>query len=201
MDEDSYFRSTRLAVDNLAHFGPIHYLFLNQPGDHHTLSDVFKHFGSTTERYFRSRLHGGVIVYESAFGVVDFSSEEEALRAFRALQGRRIRGERAHWRLEFLDPEDVTFGDRLPTIHSKPPMELIRRLDVVAVGPERIDDTLRPPSPFASARVLEALAKKKKRQTERSERYQPPMKLDEKRGSAGAALASALKANAKLVQA
>lgn len=199
MDEDSYFRSTRLAVDNLTHFRPSPYLFLNQPGNHHTLSNVFKPFGSTVERHFRSRLHDGVIVYESAFGVVDFNSEGEALGAFRALQGRRIQGERAHWRLEFLDPEDVTFGDRLPAIHSKPPLELIRRLDVVAVGQERIDNTLHPPSPLASVRTLEALAKKKKRQAERSELYQPPMKLDEKRGGAGAAIASALKANAKLV--
>lgn len=198
VDEDSFFRSTRLAVDNLTHFRSGHYLLPNQPVDHHTLSDVFKPFGSTAERYFRSRLHDGVIVYESAFGVVDFSSEEEAHVAFCALQGRRIQGERAHWRLEFLDPEDKTFGERLPIIRSGPPLELIRRLDIVAGEPERTDDALRPPSPPTSVRAFETLAKKKKR---RSEQYRPPVKLSEGRGGVGTILVSAAKANAKLSQA
>ena len=147
-DEDSFFRSTRLAVDNLTHFQSDHYLLPNQPVNHHTLSGVFKPFGSTMERYFLSRLHDGVIVYESAFGVVDFRFEEEARAAFRALQGRRVQGEKAHWRLEFLDPGDPTFGERLPTIHSKSPLELIRRLDAVAGELEQADDTLRPSSPL-----------------------------------------------------
>lgn len=200
MDEDSFFRSTRLAVDNLTHFRSSHYLLPNQPIDHHSFSDVFKPFGSTAERYFLSRLHDGVLVYESAFGVVDFGSEADALSAFCALQGRRIKGERAHWRLEFLDPEDVTFGDRLPTIHSEPPLELIRRLDVVAGEPERIDDTPHPPS-LASACASETLAKKKKRHAGRSELYRPRMKLDERRGGIGMALLSAMRANVKPAQA
>ena len=201
MDEDSFFRSTRLAVDNLTHFRSSHYLFPNQPVDDRTLSGVFKPFGSTAERYFRSRLHDGVIVYESAFGVVDFSSEGEALEAFHALQGRRIQGERAHWRLEFLDPEDATFGDRLPTIHSEPPLELIRRLDVVTGELERIYDTLRPPPRPIPVRAFETLVRGKKRQAERSELCRPPMKLAKKRGGVGTVIVSALKANAKLTQA
>jgi len=202
VDEDAFFRSTRLAVDNLTHFRPSHYLLLNQPVDHHILSDVFKPFGSTVEKYFGSRLHDGVLVYESAFGVVDFSSVWGALGAFRALQGRRIKGERAHWRLEFLDPEDVTFGDRLPIIHSEPPLELIRRLDVVVGEPERIDsDTTHLPSPLASVRAFETLVKKKKRQDERPELHRPRMNLDKRRGGAGAPLLSAVRANVKLAQA
>ena len=153
MDEDAFFQSTRMAVDNLTHFRSCRYLLPNQPADHHTLSDVFKPFGSTAEQYFSSRLHDGVLVYESAFGVVDFSSEGDALGAFRTLQGRRIKGERAHWRLEFLDPEDVTFGDRLPTIHLEPPLELIRRLDAGAGEPERID-TPHLPSPLPQCGLL-----------------------------------------------
>lgn len=200
MDEDSFFRSTRLAVDNLTYSRASQYLFPNQPVYHRTFGDVFKPFGSITERYFRSRLHDDVIVYESAFGVVDFSSEEDALDAFRALQGRRIRGEKAHWRLEFLDPDDVTFGDRLPTIHSEPPLELIRRLDAVAGELDRADNTPCPPSPPASVWAPRALAKKKKRRTGRSEPYRLSMKLDERRGGVGAALISAVRANAKLAQ-
>jgi hypothetical protein len=199
MDEDSFFRSTRLAVDNLTHFRYSHYLLPNQPGNHHTLSNAFKPFGSAAERYFRSRLHDGVIVYESAFGVVDFSCEEEAHAAFCALQGRRIQGERAHWRLEFLDPEDASFGERLSIIHSEPPLELFRRLSVAAGEPERIDYTLRPPSPPAPARAFDTLTKRQKRQAGRSELRRPIMKLDEKRG-AGTALMSPVKATAKLAQ-
>jgi hypothetical protein len=128
---------------------------------------------------------------------VDFSCEEEAHAAFRALQGRRIQGERTHWRLEFLDPEDVTFGQRLPTIHSEPPLELIRRLDVAVGDPERINYTLHPPSPPTSVRAYETLPKKKKgRRAERSELSQPTTKLDEKRRGAGATLIS-VKTNAK----
>jgi len=185
MDEDAFFRSTRLAIDNLTHFRSSHYLLPNQPADNRTLGDIFKPFGSTAERHFGSRLHRGVLVYESAFGVVDFSSEEDALGAFRALQGRRIKGEKAHWRLEFLDPEDVTFGDRLPTIHSEPPLELIRRLDVVAGEPERINDTPHLPSPPASVRAFETLVKKKKRHDERSELYRSRVKVDGRRGGVG----------------
>jgi len=198
MDEDSFFRSTRLAVDNLTHFRSSRYLLPNQPSGYSTLGRVFKPFRSHAERYFQSRLHDDVIVYESAFGVVDFSTEEDALGAFRALQGRRVRGERAHWRLEFLDPEDVTFGDRLPIIHSKPPLELMRRLDEVVDEQERIADRLRSPSPPASVRAFETLAKKRKRRAERSELCRP---LDERRGGVGAALLSAAKSNAKLTQA
>ena len=177
-DEDSLFRSTRLAVDNLTHPRFSHYLLPNQPVDHPTLGDAFKPFGSTAERYFRSRLHDGVIIYESAFGVVDFSSEEEAHVAFRALQGRRIKGERTHWRLEFTDPEDVTFGERLPTIRSEPPLELIRRLDVVAGELERIGDTIRAPPPSASEQAFEIPAKKRRRQAARQELHRPVVKLD-----------------------
>ena len=201
MDEDAFFRSTRLAVDNLTHFRSSYYLLPNQPADHHILSDVFKPFGSTAERYFSSRLHDSVLVYESAFGVVDFSSEVDALGAFRALQGRRVKGESAHWRLEFLDPEDVTFGDRLPTIHSDPPLELIRRLDAVTGEPERIDDTPHLPSPPISVRAFETLARKKKRQDERPELYRSRMRLDDRRAGVGAALLSTVKANIKLAQA
>lgn len=161
MDEDAFFRSTRLAADNLGHFRSSHYLLLNKPADHRTLGDIFRPFGSTAERHFGSRLHGGVLAYKSAFGVVDFSSEGDALGAFRALQGRRIKGEKAHWRLEFLDPEDVTFGDRLPTIHSEPPLELIRRLDVVAGEPQRIDNIPHPPSPPVSVRALKVSWRKR----------------------------------------
>ena len=196
MDEDSFFRSTRLAVDNLTRFRSNHHLLPNQPIEHHTLCDVFKPFGSTVERYFQSRLHNGVIVYESAFGVVDFSSEEEAHVAFRALQGRRIRGERAHWRLEFLDPEDETFGERLPTIHSGPPLELIRRLDVFAGELERVGETLHSPSPPTSARAFETPTKKKKRQVGCSEPCRPA-KPNERRGT-GTTLVSAVKTNSIL---
>lgn len=198
MDVDTFFRSTRLAVDNLTYFRSFHYLLPNQPVDHRTLSDVFKPFGSTVERYFQSRLHDGVIVYESAFGVVDFSSEEEACGAFRLLQGRRIRGERAHWRLEFLDPEDVTFGERLPTIHSEPPLELIRMLDAAAGEPELIDDTLRPLPSLASARAFETLTKKR-RHAGRPELHRPVTKPDEKRPTY-MGLVSIAKANAKPIQ-
>jgi len=201
VDEDAFFRSTRLAVDNLTHFRSSHYLLLNQPVDHHTLSDVFKPFGSTAEQYFGSRLHDGVLVYESAFGVVDFSSVWGALGAFRALQGRRIKGERAHWRLEFLDPEDVTLGDRLPTIHSEPPLDLIRRLDVVAGEPERIDsDTPHLPSPPALTRAFETLVKKKKRQDERQELHRSRMNLYKRRGGVGTPLVFAVKPDVKLAQ-
>ena len=181
MDEDSFFRSTRLAVDNLTNSRSSHYLLPNQPVDHSTLGGVFKPFGSTAERYFRSRVHDGVIVYESAFGVVDFSSEEDAHVAFRALQGRRIKGERAHWRLEFQDPKDVTFGERLLTIRSEPPLELMRRLDMVASELERIGGNLRVPPPPASAQAFETPAKKKRRQAERQELHRPAMKLDRRK--------------------
>jgi len=178
MDKDSFFQSTRLAVDNLTQSRSTHYLLPNQPVDYRTLRDVFGPFGSTAERYFRSRLHDGVIVYESAFGVVDFGSEEEAYAAFRVFQGRRIKGEKAHWRLEFLDPEDETFGERLPTLHSGPPLELIRRLDVVAGEREQIDDTLRTPSPPASAQAFETPTNKDKRQARCQELHRPMVKLD-----------------------
>jgi hypothetical protein len=147
LDEVSFFRSTRLAIDNLTHPRSRHYLLPNQSARHHILSDVFNHFGSVAERCFQSRIHDGVIIYESAFGVVDFRSEEEAHAAFLSLQGRRIQGEKAHWRLEFLDPGDMTFGDRLPIISSEPPWELIRQLDAVTYEPERINSSLRPPFP------------------------------------------------------
>ena len=199
MDGDYFFRSTRLAVDNLTQSRSSHYLLPNQPVGHRTLGDVFKPFGSTAERYFQSRLHDGVIVYESAFGVVDFSSEEEAHVAFRALQGRRIQGERAHWRLEFLDPEDGTFGERLPTIHSEPPLELIRRLGVAADEPERIDDSLRPHSSLFSVRAFETPAKKKRR-AGRQELNRPTVKPDGKRGRAGVIPISTVKAGVKQTQ-
>lgn len=199
MDEDSFFRSTRLAVDNITHFRSNHYLLPNQPLDHLTLSYVFKSFGSTAERYFQSRLHSGLLVYESAFGVVDFNSEEDALGAFRALQGRRIRGEKAHWRLEFLDPDDGTLGDRLPTIHSEPPLDLMHRLDIISGDLERVG-TSHSPSPPGSVRNFETLVKKRMRQAERVDLYRPRMKLDEKRGGVGAALLSAVKTNVKLAQ-
>lgn len=199
MDEDSFFRSTRLAVDNLTHFRSSHYLLPNQALDHLTLSYVFKPFGSIAERYFQSRLHDGVLVYESAFGVVDFDSEEDALRAFRTFQGRRIRGEKAHWRLEFLDPDDETLGDRLPTIHSEPPLELMRRLDIVSGESERTR-TSHPPSPPESARTFETFVKKRMRQAERVDLYRPRMKLDERRGGVGAALLSAVNTNVNLAR-
>ena len=172
MDEDSFFRSTRLAVDNLTQPRSGHYLFPNQSTYHRSLSYAFKPFGSATELCFRSRIHGGVIIYESAFGVVDFRSEEEAHDAFLSLQGRRIQGEKAHWRLEFLDPEDLTFGDRLPTIISDPPLESIRQLDAVARESEQVDDTLLPSPPpvrVTSARAFETLLRKKRRRAERLE--------------------------------
>lgn len=201
VDEDAFSRSTRLAVDNLTHFRSSHYLLLNQPIDHHTLRDVFKPFRSIEAQYFGSRLHDGILVYESAFGVVDFSSVWGALDAFRALQGRRIKGERAHWRLEFLDPEDVTFGNRLPTIHSEPPLELILRLDVVAGEPERIDsDTPQLPRPPALVRAFETLAKKKKRQDERQELHRSRMNLYKRKG-VDTPLVFAVKPDVKLAQA
>ena len=199
MDEDSFFRSTRLAVDNLTHFRSNHYLLPNQSLDHLTLSYVFKPFGSTTERYFQSRLHNGVFVYESAFGVVDFNSEEDALSAFHTFQGRRIRGEKAHWRLEFLDPDDETLGDRLPAIHSEPPLKLMRRLDVVSDESERIR-TSHPPSLPESARAFETSVKQRMRQSERVDPYRPRMKLDERRGGVSAALLSAVNTNIDLAQ-
>lgn len=199
MDEDSFFRSTRLAIDNLTHFRSSHYLLPNQSLDHLALSYVFKPFRSVAEQYFQSRLHDGVLVYESAFGVVDFSSEEDAFGAFRALQGRRIQGEKAHWRLEFLDPDDETLGDRLPTIHSEPPLDLMHRLDIISGEPRRIG-TWHPPSAPGLVRTFETLVKKKIHQAGRADLHRPRMKLDERRGGIGAALLSAVKTNVKLAQ-
>jgi hypothetical protein len=186
MVEDSFFQSTRLAVDNLTHPRSSHYLLPNQPAHHLTLSHVFEPFGSIAQRCFLSRIHDGVIIYKSAFGVVDFRSGEEAFGAFLAMQGRRIQGEKAHWRLEFLDPEDETFGDRLPIIYSEPPLELIRQLDVVARELGRSEDAPSPPAMVGPGRTFETVLEKSRRKVEDSEPHQQPTKLNEKRGGAAA---------------
>ena len=95
MNEDTFFRSTRLAVENLTHLRSSCYLLPNQSA------------------------HDGVTIYGSDFGVVDFRSEEQGHSTFLAFQGGRIQGGEAHWRLEFLDPEDMSFtiGKRSPVAH------------------------------------------------------------------------------------
>jgi hypothetical protein len=112
-DGDGERPSTRIAVDNIVYsacgaLGKTNTLvFRNRAVD-----DALGSFDLRSKSCYWPRIAGGVPERQMSYAVVDFGSVEEAERAFRAFQGRRVNVNSRHWRLEFLDPADRTFGGR-----------------------------------------------------------------------------------------
>jgi hypothetical protein len=110
-DTDSTLKSTRLAVDN------IDFMKCNgvRPGirfAYQPLEKALAQFNPSKVDCFNPRLDGTAHLTAFCYGIVDFQNVEQASRAFRYLQGRRVAKSETHWRLEFLDPEDQSCGGR-----------------------------------------------------------------------------------------
>lgn len=112
-DGDGERPSTRIAVDNIvysargAHGNTDTLVFRNRAVD-----DALGSLDLKSKSCYWPRIVGGVPDRQMSYAVVDFGSVEEAERAFRTFQGRRVNVNSRHWRLEFLDPADRTLGGR-----------------------------------------------------------------------------------------
>ena len=108
-DKDGETPTTRIAIDNLDTRG---FRISNGVTSYGRLTETMAFFSTEFFRCRKGRMIDGVEYTNVGYATVDFGSVEEAVRMFEELQGRRLRGNMWHWRLQFVDPEDETHGGR-----------------------------------------------------------------------------------------
>lgn len=109
-DSDGERPTIRIAVDNIVYSAR----WKSNTGVFRSrvIDDALESFDVKSKSCYWPRIVDGASDRQMAYAIVDFGSVEEAERVFRAFQGRRTNVNSRHWRLEFLDPTDGTFGGR-----------------------------------------------------------------------------------------
>lgn len=108
-DEDGESPTVRIAIDN---FDATWFQKVNGVPSYKYLTQALESFAVKHSRCWSGRMIDGIEYTHVGYAIVDFDSIGEAVRMFKELQGRRLRGHTWHWRLEFVDPEDDTHGGR-----------------------------------------------------------------------------------------
>jgi len=111
-DSDMANPTTRFVVDNINAFRH-HSTEPNIPYVNEDIEAMFYFTGAKNVRCFDGRVVDGVVRYGVSYAVVDFDTVEDAIAVFRTFQGRKDYPDSFHFRLEFVDREDKTFGGRL----------------------------------------------------------------------------------------
>lgn len=108
-DMDGEHPTTRIAIDNL---DATRFSKVDGIPSYNYLTEALVFFATKHTQCWSGRMVDGIEYPSVGYATVDFDSLDEAIRMFKELQGRRIRGHTWHWRLEFVDPEDETHGGR-----------------------------------------------------------------------------------------
>ena len=111
-DTDKSNPSTRIVVDNV-NASRHHSTEPNLPYVNKDIEDLFYSVGAKEVRCFDGRIVEGVLRYNTSYAVVDFETVEDAMVAFKILQGRKAYPDSFHLRLKFVDVDDQTFGRRM----------------------------------------------------------------------------------------
>jgi len=104
--------STRIVVDNVNAFRH-QSTEPNLPYVNKDIEGLFYSVGAKDARCFDGRIVEGVLRYGTSYAVVDFEMVEDAMTAFKILQGRKAYPDSFHLRLKFVDVDDRTFGRRM----------------------------------------------------------------------------------------
>ena len=108
-DKDGENPTTRIAIDNL---DADWFRTVNGVLSYNYLTEAMGFFPTKSYWCCRGRTIDGVEYSSIGYAIVEFDSVGEAIGMFDELQGRRLRGHTWHWRLEFVDPSDETYGGR-----------------------------------------------------------------------------------------
>lgn len=108
-DKDGENPTPRIAIDNL---DATWFQKVNGVPSYRYVTEALEFFTTKRSRCWSGRVINGIEHTTVGYATVDFDTLDEAIRMFKELQGRRLRGHTWHWRLEFVDPQDETHGGR-----------------------------------------------------------------------------------------